>query len=602
MNIRDERLAHDGEEATEVRHQPGERRSVAARAMALGIPFEPRPERDGFKVRPERRRDGAIATITAAIRAGKAAMSERGAQSRLLVAPEGSEVALLAARIAEHPALRQRIAVTTPAAIRRMLLAANQQALVADAVARLHRRRPDLSARHLATGPQLVMIGAGLAGIVLAITLAGWTAVAALDILAGLLFLAVVILRMQAITLVAHRDRQKPAPLPAFDPASLPTYTVLLPLHDEAHMVADLVTAMERLHWPRNRLDIKLIVEADDAATISAIAALKLLAPFELIRVPVMRPRTKPKALAFALPLARGDYVTVFDAEDRPDPMQLLEAHAAFLAGEADLACLQAPLLIENAGANGLTALFALEYSVQFDGVLPLLATHDLPLPLGGTSNHFRREALERVGGWDPYNVTEDADLGIRLARFGYRAGTLERPTYEEAPLTVRSWLGQRTRWLKGWMQTVLVHLRAPRQLWREIGPRRFAGFLLTSLGALVAAAVHPLYLATALVLLLDPARLWRADSPLLATVTALNLVNLVAAYLVFALLARQTFRLRRIKAPTSALVYLPAYWLLLSVALYRALFQLVLAPHHWAKTQHVGRRRRPAAGKEGGI
>ncbi len=600
MNIRDERLAHDGEAAAG-RRQPGERRSVAARAMVLGVPFEPRPERDGFKVRPEQPRDGSIAAIAAAIRSGKVAMAERGAQSRLLVAPEGAEVALLTTRIAEHPGLRQRIAITTPAAIRRMLLAANQRALVTDAIYRLYRRRPDLSARRLATGAQLLVLVAGLATIALAIVLAGWTAAAVLDIIAGFLFLAVVILRMQAITLVAHRARQRPTELPSFDPASLPVYTVLLPLHDEAHMVADLVQAMDRLHWPRDRLDIKLIVEADDAKTIGAISALRISAPFEIIRVPVMQPRTKPKALAFALPLARGDYVTVFDAEDRPDPMQLLEAHAAFVAGEPDLACLQAPLVIDNGGDNGLAALFALEYSVQFDGVLPLLATLDLPLPLGGTSNHFRRAALEHVGGWDPYNVTEDADLGIRLARFGYRAGTLDRPTYEEAPLTVGSWLSQRTRWLKGWMQTALVHLRAPRHLWREIGPRRFVGFLLTSIGALVAAAVHPLYLATGLVLLVDPARLWRADSPLLASVTALNLINLVAAYLVFALLARQTFRLRRAKVPASALFYLPAYWLLISVALYRAVFQLVLAPHYWSKTKHVGRRRRPAGGQVAG-
>ncbi len=590
MNIRDGRLAI-GDDAASVRHPSGERRTTAARAATLGLPFEPRPDRDGYRALPEEALDaGAIEGVAAAIREGKATMATRGGQSRLFVAPAVHDAALLATRIAQQPTLRERIVLTTPAAIRRLLLVANQQALVESAVTRLNRRRPDLSAARLATLPQIVVLLAFVALIAGSISVAGWTAVAVLDILAGLLFLAVVILRMQAITLVAHRARQRPSVLPPVDPAGLPVYTVLLPLHDEAHMVADLVAAMERLSWPRDKLDIKLVVEADDAATIAAIAALKLTAPFELIKVPVMRPRTKPKALAFALPLARGDYVTVYDAEDRPDPLQLLEAHAAFAAAEDDLACLQAPLLIDNADRNGLTALFALEYSVQFDGVLPLLATLDLPLPLGGTSNHFRRAALERIGGWDPYNVTEDADLGIRLARFGYRAAMLERPTYEEAPATVRSWLAQRTRWLKGWMQTALVHLRAPRRLVADIGLRRFAGFVLTSIGALVAAAVHPLYLATALMLLVDPARLWRADSPALATITALNLVNLVAAYLVFVLLSRQTYRLRRTKRPAGALLYLPAYWLLLSLACYRALFELLVAPHHWAKTPHVGR------------
>lgn len=382
-------------------------------------------------------------------------MAMRDGEARLLIAPAAEEFQLLAARIAEQPGLRDRIAITTPAAIRRLLLNANQKSFAAHAIHGLSRQRPDLSARQLFTPAQLVVILSLLAGIAGAIYLAGWVTVAVLDILAALLFLAIIMIRMQAITLVTHNARQRRPDLPEADPARLPVYTILLPLHDEAHMIGDLLAAMERLVWPREKLDIKLIVEADDARTIAAIAALRLGPPYELIRVPAARPRTKPKALAFALPLARGEFVTVYDAEDRPDPMQLLEAYTAFAAANADLACLQAPLLIDNADTNGLTALFALEYSVQFDGILPWLATLDMPLPLGGTSNHFRRAALERVGGWDPYNVTEDADLGIRLARFGYRSATIQCPTYEEAPATVKSWLAQRTRWLKGWMLTL---------------------------------------------------------------------------------------------------------------------------------------------------
>ncbi|MBZ9935967.1 glycosyltransferase [Mesorhizobium sp. BR1-1-16] len=590
MNFREQWLAPGSGTSLE-RRRPETGQSLTARAAALGLSFDPRPERNGF--RAEANSHGDIDEISAAIRAGRAVTAVRNGEARLFFAPDARDFQLLAARIAEQPGLRDRISITTPAAIRRLLLAANQKPLVAHAINALQRLRPDLSARRLLTRPQIVVLAVLLLGIAAAIFLTGWVAIAVLDILAGLLFLGVILIRMQAITGVAHRARQRPAELPDTDPAKLPIYSVLLPLHHEAHMVADLVAAMDQLAWPREKLDIKLIVEADDRATIAAIIALQLAAPFELIRVPPSGPRTKPKALAYALPLVRGDYVTVYDAEDRPDPLQLAEAHAAFAAGGPDLACLQAPLLIDNADANGLTALFALEYSVQFDGVLPLLATFDLPLPLGGTSNHFRRAALEWIGGWDPYNVTEDADLGVRLVRFGYRAAMLERPTYEEAPATVKSWLAQRTRWLKGWMQTVLVHLRAPQRLLREIGPKRFAGFMLTSLGSLVAAAVHPLYIATALMMLVDPARLWRANSPLLAGMAFLNLFNLVAAYFVFALLSRQTYRLRRQNRPAGALIYLPAYWVLLSIACYRALFELIIAPHHWAKTRHVGRRRR---------
>jgi cellulose synthase/poly-beta-1,6-N-acetylglucosamine synthase-like glycosyltransferase len=381
----------------------------------------------------------------------------------------------------------------------------------------------------------------------------------------------------------------RPPPRDAIDRAQLPVYSVLVPLHDEAHMVADLVQGLKRLDWPRDRLDIKIILEARDRSTRLAVAALQLEAPFEIVVVPDSAPRTKPKALAFTLPLARGEFVTVYDAEDRPDPGQLIEAYAAFRRGGDRLACVQAPLWIDNADLNGLTGLFAMEYAIQFDGILPTLATLDLPLPLGGTSNHFRRVALEKVGGWDPYNVTEDADLGIRLARFGLRAGTITRPTLEEAPRTSRLWVRQRTRWLKGWMQTWLVHMRDPIRLWREIGTLRFVGFMLTSLGAIVAAAVYPVYLATALMLLLDPGLSWRAASPLGAAMIALNVFNFVSAYAVFGLLAHLTMRLRGARCPPGTLPFLPAYWLLLSLACYRALFQLIVAPHRWEKTPHHG-------------
>ena len=175
---------------------------------------------------------------------------------------------------------------------------------------------------------------------------------------------------------------------------------------------------------------------------------------YEIVVVPQGGPRTKPKALSFALPLARGEFVTVYDAEDRPHPGQLREAHATFATAGPELACVQASLVIDNASAGWLPLMFAVEYAALFDGLLPTLAAHAMPLPLGGTSNHFRRAALEAVGGWDPFNVTEDADLGLRFARFGYRALTMPLATHEDAPVTFRAWLNQRTRWFKGWMQT----------------------------------------------------------------------------------------------------------------------------------------------------
>ncbi len=565
-----------------------------ARAAELGLRFVANPLGEGYRARAGTAND--VAAIAAAIRKGSLAAAERDDEKVIFIAPDSGDVLSLFARLRKDPAIARLVIVTTPAAIRRLLLARYRMALVRDATDRLARWRPDLSARLLVTRIEGAILAVLLFAIAAAVFLLGAPAVAAIEILAGFVFLATVLLRMQAISVVTHRRRHRRTELPRVEPDNLPVYSILLPLYREPHMVAELAGCMQRLVWPREKLDIKLIVEADDSATLAAAKALRLQPPFEILAVPSYGPRTKPKALAFALPLARGEYVTVFDAEDRPDPLQLVEAHLAFERGGADLACVQAPLLVDNTATNGLTALFALEYSVQFDGVLPLLADHDLPLPLGGTSNHFRRAVLEEVGGWDPYNVTEDADLGLRLARFGYRSGVIDRPTLEEAPRTVGVWLGQRTRWLKGWMQTLLVHLRSPRRLLREIGPRRFAYCLLVLFGSLVAAAIHPVYLATALALLFDPARLWRADSPLFAAMTMLSLFNLVSAYGVFVLLSRETFRLRRLPWPASALFYLPAYWLLMSLACYRAIGELIIAPHHWSKTRHVGRRVRPAA------
>ena len=188
--------------------------------------------------------------------------------------------------------------------------------------------------------------------------------------------------------------------------------------------------------------------------------------------MPDLQPRTKPKALNYALPLARGEYVVIYDAEDRPEPGHLRQALRAFRAGPSNLAAVQARLNLYNTNLyntkeNWLTRQFTIEYCALFDGLLPALDRLRLPIPLGGTSNHFRASALRWLMAWDPFNVTEDADLGIRLARYGYRCRMLGSTTYEEAPARPMSWLKQRTRWLKGYMQTWRVHMNHPGALWR---------------------------------------------------------------------------------------------------------------------------------------
>jgi cellulose synthase/poly-beta-1,6-N-acetylglucosamine synthase-like glycosyltransferase len=204
--------------------------------------------------------------------------------------------------------------------------------------------------------------------------------------------------------------------------------------------------------------------------------------------VPDLNPRTKPKVLNYVLPLARGEYLVIYDAEDRPERGQLRRAFNAFRSGPPKLATVQARLNIYNADDNWLT----LEYTALFDGLLPALDRLKLPIPLGGTSNHFHVPALKWLMAWDPFNVTEDADLGTRLALNGYRCQVISSTTYEEAPRRFMSWVRQRTRWLKGFVQTWLVHMRSPRALWRELGPRGFLAFQVMVGGTVLSALVHP--------------------------------------------------------------------------------------------------------------
>jgi cellulose synthase/poly-beta-1,6-N-acetylglucosamine synthase-like glycosyltransferase len=213
-----------------------------------------------------------------------------------------------------------------------------------------------------------------------------------------------------------------------------------------------------------------------------------------------------------------------------------------------------------------------------------------MPIPLGGTSNHFRRSALEAVGGWDPFNVTEDADLGLRLARLGYRSGTLDLPTLEEAPAAVGPWLRQRTRWFKGWMQTWLVHTRDPRRLARELGPRGSLGFTLIGTGLIVSSLIYPVYLVTLVAMATNPLGLWGDGGILAAVVIGVNLFNLVAGYVAMAMLSGRALKRRGRRIETGGLILLPLYWLLMSLASYRAVFELALRPHHWAKTPHSQR------------
>jgi cellulose synthase/poly-beta-1,6-N-acetylglucosamine synthase-like glycosyltransferase len=373
----------------------------------------------------------------------------------------------------------------------------------------------------------------------------------------------------------------------------LPLYSILLPLHREARTAPELVEAISALNYPREKLEVKLILEPDDEATRAAVDAVKLDPCFEVIIAPASGPRTKPKALRAAMPFVRGEFLVIYDAEDRPHPNQLRDAYAEFLEGDENLACVQAKLAIDNVYPSFLAENFRAEYSGLFDVLLPTIARLRLPLPLGGTSNHFKTSVLREVGLWDPHNVTEDADLGVRLARFGYTTGVVDSTTWEEAPSRLGAWLPQRSRWFKGWMQTYLVHMRSPLLLLRQLGWRGFVAFQLLIGGSVLAALVHPVF---ALLLVSDAALgslLVPADSFAQWADKSLVFVTLMSGYVASGLLALVGMRRRGLLSSAWVLLFIPIYWLLLSAAAWRAVWHLLTAPHQWEKTAHGVVRRR---------
>jgi hypothetical protein len=366
-------------------------------------------------------------------------------------------------------------------------------------------------------------------------------------------FLAVLILR--AAALFSWQDVTDP------DPVQWPRLTVLLPVYREPAVIADLANAMRALDYPS--LEIVLLVEDDDHATRAALD----FWPFQVLVVPDGRPRTKPRAVNYGLLHTRGEIVVVFDAEDRPAPDQPKRAVARMI--ETGAAVVQGVLACDHDGPL-ITRLWTLEYAVLFRGVLPFLSRFGLPYLLGGTSQYLRRDALLAVGAFDAHNVTEDADLAVRLARAGYTSSVVLAVTGEEAPVSVAAWLHQRSRWLKGFCQTTLVHgLLRPVDRWTP--PMRLRDRLALAVQLpvqLLCIASHPVGMAVAVS---DP------HGPLAVLLVSGYLLTIVT----FAVAAR------RIGRPMRDALALPLYSFLHTAALAIAVVELITAPAYWRKTRH---------------
>jgi cellulose synthase/poly-beta-1,6-N-acetylglucosamine synthase-like glycosyltransferase len=353
----------------------------------------------------------------------------------------------------------------------------------------------------------------------------------------------------------------------------------------EAEVVGQLVGNLSRLDYPASKLEVLLLLEEDDEETISAAKAAGLPAWMTIVAVPRGQPQTKPKACNVGLFLARGDYLVIYDAEDKPDPDQLKKAIVAFDRGGARMICVQAALNYWNVYENFLTRMFTAEYSFWFDYMLPGLDALHLPIPLGGTSNHFRTDGLRVLGGWDPFNVTEDADLGIRASALGYTVSVINSTTFEEANRNLGNWIRQRSRWVKGYMQTSLVHARNPLKLIRVAGLREALGFALLIAGTpLTFLFVLPLWALFAASLLV-PAPVFAKMYP--GWVLYIGLFNLLAGNALMVYVSMMGAFLRKRYGLVVWTLLNPVYWLLHSVASYKALWQLITRPHYWEKTTH---------------
>jgi cellulose synthase/poly-beta-1,6-N-acetylglucosamine synthase-like glycosyltransferase len=374
----------------------------------------------------------------------------------------------------------------------------------------------------------------------------------------------------------------------------LRTYTVLVPAFHEPEVMSSLVANLRRLDYPAARLQVLLLLETDDVASIAA--AREAIGPAQDLRillVPPGGPRTKPKALNYGLTHATGTYLTIFDAEDRPDPLQLRKAALAFSRLPPSVACLQARLGFFNGGQNLITRWFQVEYSMWFRQMLPGLSKLGAPIPLGGTSNHFRTEVLLDLGAWDPNNVTEDADLGTRLSRAGYRSEVLDSITLEEANSDFVNWAKQRSRWYKGYLQTFLVHIRDIRSARRVLGTREFLFFTFLVGGTPLIAVVNPIFWAlTILWFIVQPAWL---ETMYPAPLYYLALLVWLAGNFAFTFVSM----LEALEVDDSlfvAALLTPIYWVMMSVAAYKALMQVIFAPTYWEKTRHGLTDQLPAA------
>jgi glycosyltransferase XagB len=459
---------------------------------------------------------------------------------------------------------------------------------VKTSVFELLNRDPDSSALTTFTDAQLIFFFLLVCGLAIGAVYNFKGVLITLNIILSCFFLVAIIFKL-FLALVGSRFELYQAvtkeELKHLKDEDLPVYTILLPVYKEDKLIKKLIWNLQSLDYPREKLDVKLLIEEDDHKTLHAVRTLDFPAVFEVVIVPFHQPKTKPKACNYGLQFARGKYLTIYDAEDIPDTDQLKKVVILFNKLPEQYICVQSALNYFNRNENFLTRMFTLEYSFWFDYMLPGLDTLDIPIPLGGTSNHFKIDALIELGAWDPFNVTEDADLGVRAYAKGYKVALVNSTTYEEANNEPFNWIRQRSRWIKGYMQTYLVHMRNPVRLIKKVGWKGFLGFNFFVGATPITFLIYPILLFVFLAYVLfgiSSIHLLFPDWVLFISIFNLMVGNILMIYVnMMAVFKRRFYELILFAIAN------PIYWLLHSAAAYRGLYQLIVKPFYWEKTNH---------------
>lgn len=505
---------------------------------------------------------------------------------------------------------RIEVLATTDWDIQQALQASFRREMLYDAADKLSVEDPQVSARVALTTWQKVLPAVLLAALVIGLLVNVRSTVIAVLFIANISFAISILFKslasinapiVRAKQRLAQRKLQRWRTELGVDhqehrvpDSELPVYTILIPAFHEANIIAKLIENIGALDYPRSKLEVLLLLEEDDQETIAAAKAAAPPVNVRILVVPRGNPQTKPRACNYGLAMASGEFVVIYDAEDRPEPDQLRKAIASFREDERirrdvdprarPLVCVQAALNYFNAEHNVLTRMFAVEYSHWFDSMLPGMEGTGIPLPLGGTSNHFRTRELRELGGWDPWNVTEDADLGLRASVRGYRVGIIDSTTWEEACSKVPAWIKQRTRWIKGYMVTAAVNMRRPLRFLKRTGLGGAVGMIGLIAGTPLAFLAYPLVLGFTIVTYVG-VQFIGFDLPagLLGLGWATMILGNALMILVSGIVSWKRY------GPRVAVFALlnPAYWVLHSIAAWRAAYQMVRTPHVWEKTPH---------------